>query len=388
MMLILHALSRWRATGFDRNSKARMRAWKPTQIFRAAGRSTSKQRGGATMKMQLLLTGLLFTLCAGPALATNCSAIPNTFVNGTVADATQVNANFTNIQNCANNNLAHNGANSDITSLNGLTTPITSSQLSTTGVTAGSYTLSNITVGADGRVTAASNGVITAVTLHSQVFASGGTFTVPSAATTSTVLKFTVCGGGAGGGGAATANGAAGGGGGSGACSISFLHGFTAGQNATIVIGSGGAGGTSGGGTGSAGGPSTVTYASNQIIISGGGQGGTGSTSLVIVPSGGAASSGVSVGSSGLTLDSSTISGSAAASQSGGLGIGASTNGYSGAGGSCWFGAGGFQLFVGSIASSVAQGFCSGGGGAIRAAGTNQAGGNGTPGMVMVEWAL
>jgi microcystin-dependent protein len=41
-----------------------------------------------------------------------------------VADANQVMANFYQIQNDVNTNAAHNGANSDITSLSGLTTPI------------------------------------------------------------------------------------------------------------------------------------------------------------------------------------------------------------------------------------------------------------------------
>jgi hypothetical protein len=45
-----------------------------------------------------------------------------------VADATQVMANFNNILSCANNNLAKNGANSDITSLSGLLTPLSASQ--------------------------------------------------------------------------------------------------------------------------------------------------------------------------------------------------------------------------------------------------------------------
>ncbi len=44
--------------------------------------------------------------------------------DGTVADANPVMANFYQIQNDVNTNAAHNGANSDITSLNGLTTPI------------------------------------------------------------------------------------------------------------------------------------------------------------------------------------------------------------------------------------------------------------------------
>jgi hypothetical protein len=52
----------------------------------------------------------------------SCS-VPNTFSNGTTADATQVNANFSALVACFANSAAA-GANSDITSLTGLTTPL------------------------------------------------------------------------------------------------------------------------------------------------------------------------------------------------------------------------------------------------------------------------
>ena len=51
-------------------------------------------------------------------------SLPYTLTNGTLADATQVMADFTQIQSDVNSNAAHNGANSDITSLTGLTTPL------------------------------------------------------------------------------------------------------------------------------------------------------------------------------------------------------------------------------------------------------------------------
>lgn len=60
--------------------------------------------------------------------AANCSSNPFTLTNGQTADATQVMSNFNNLLNCANNNLAHNGANSDITALTGLTTPLPASE--------------------------------------------------------------------------------------------------------------------------------------------------------------------------------------------------------------------------------------------------------------------
>jgi hypothetical protein len=80
-----------------------------------------------------MIRKLVFTLSAllalaSPALALNCAPLPFTMVNGQPADASQVMADFNNIENCANQNLAHNGANSDITSLSGLTTPLSVSQ--------------------------------------------------------------------------------------------------------------------------------------------------------------------------------------------------------------------------------------------------------------------
>lgn len=74
------------------------------------------------------------------AHAANCSGNPFTLTNGQTADATQVMANFNNLVTCANTNLAHNGANSDITSLSGLATPLSLSQGGTgnnTGALAG-----------------------------------------------------------------------------------------------------------------------------------------------------------------------------------------------------------------------------------------------------------
>src|SRR6516165_11718978 len=70
-----------------------------------------------------------------------CS-VPFTFVNGTVADATQVNANFNSLVTCLGNAAAA-GVNGDITQLTGLSTPLTpasggTSQFMATGVTTGS----------------------------------------------------------------------------------------------------------------------------------------------------------------------------------------------------------------------------------------------------------
>jgi hypothetical protein len=55
-------------------------------------------------------------------------ALPYTLTNGTTADANQVMADLNDIVNGTNNNAAHNGPNSDITSLTGLTTPLSIAQ--------------------------------------------------------------------------------------------------------------------------------------------------------------------------------------------------------------------------------------------------------------------
>jgi hypothetical protein len=80
------------------------------------------------MKKLLLALAAAAALFAGPAFAVNCSGYSYTLTNGTTANATQVMANFNSILSCANNNLAHNAANSDITSLSGLTTPLSAAQ--------------------------------------------------------------------------------------------------------------------------------------------------------------------------------------------------------------------------------------------------------------------
>lgn len=87
------------------------------------------------MKKLFILLGFLIGLVSTPTLAANCSSYPFTLTNGQTADANQVMANFNSILNCGNTNLAHNGANSDITSLSGLTTPITVPQGGTNATT-------------------------------------------------------------------------------------------------------------------------------------------------------------------------------------------------------------------------------------------------------------
>lgn len=96
------------------------------------------------MIRRLALAALVATLPLGSAWASNCSSNPFTLTNGQVADASQVMSNFNNLLNCANNNLAHNGANSDITSILGLTTPLSVAQGGTGDAT---LTANNLLVG-------------------------------------------------------------------------------------------------------------------------------------------------------------------------------------------------------------------------------------------------
>ncbi len=65
-------------------------------------------------------------------------SIPFNLTNGTLADATQVMGNFNTIVSDVNTNAAHNGANSDITSLTGLTTPLPAGEGGTGNNSAGS----------------------------------------------------------------------------------------------------------------------------------------------------------------------------------------------------------------------------------------------------------
>ncbi len=105
--------------------------------------------------MKKLLIALAFLLgLPGAALASNCSTYPYTLTNGQVADATQVMANFNSILSCANSSLAHNAANSDITSLSGLSTPLSIAQGgtgNTSGAAVSATTATTATTLATGR---------------------------------------------------------------------------------------------------------------------------------------------------------------------------------------------------------------------------------------------
>jgi hypothetical protein len=75
-------------------------------------------------KLALALTAWLLAASVASAQVIT-GTVPNTFINGTIIDATQVNADYTYIINQVNANAAKNGVNSDISALTALATPLT-----------------------------------------------------------------------------------------------------------------------------------------------------------------------------------------------------------------------------------------------------------------------
>jgi hypothetical protein len=78
-------------------------------------------------KLALALTAWLLAASVASAQVITGS-VPNTFINGTIIDATQVNADYTYIISQVNANAAKNGVNNDITALSALNTPLSPTQ--------------------------------------------------------------------------------------------------------------------------------------------------------------------------------------------------------------------------------------------------------------------
>ncbi len=349
----------------------------------------------------LVIAVFLGALGLTSASAANCPGPPLvTLHNGDVADATPVNSNFGALLDCANNNLAKNGANSDITSLSGITTPITVPQGGTNlsavsanqvlvGTAANTYsvvTLPNCTAtGAqhlnyDSSTHTFSCGV-GGPSLRVQKFTSSGTFTIPTSATTSTVFEFLVSGCGGGGGGASGTNGAAGAGGGGAGVMDAFYSGFAPGDVVTVTLCSGAGTGGAAGAAGTTGGTSTLTYATVQILQALGGTGGAGSTSSTVLALPGGNGGGTATPTGSLTVVSFQLGGSGGA-----IGFPNATQPFSGGGGSTLFGSGGRGS---TTAGSCGPGSSGGGGsGSVRLGGTDTPGCDGGSAVALVKWVL
>jgi len=227
--------------------------------------------------------------------------------------------------------------------------------------------------------------------LHRAVFTSSGTFTIPAGADASTVFNIYGVGGGGGGGastGGGNGNGAAGAG--SGGYANITAYGFTAGQNATITIGAAGVHGDNNvnSGNGGNGGNTLFQYSAATILTLTGGIGGDG------VGNGGGADGGLSgtssVASGGVvTIESQIITGAQPGSRGAYLG---NSIAHGGAGGSNPLGSGGLARLAGPSDNNRVgyggSGYGSGGSGGATSGGSSAFGGDGAPGIIVIEWVL
>lgn len=208
--------------------------------------------------------------------------------------------------------------------------------------------------------------------IATQVLTSGTSYTRTAGATKGRVR---LVGGGGGGGGAqgTAAQAAAAGGGASGAVVEAWV---TLPSTATYAIGGAGAGGTAGNNNGSTGGD-TVFDSGGLVLSAGGGSGGQGGNTGTTFASrtGGAGSDGDLNGSNGWTVKG--VDGAI------GLRISA-TQAVSGVGAACTFGGGGGAV-TNATGKAPTGGYGGGGGGAATIGATNRAGGDGMPGIIIVE---
>lgn len=199
--------------------------------------------------------------------------------------------------------------------------------------------------------------------INVQTFTSSGTYTPTSGMIYCTIECWG--GGGAGGGVAASSGNGCAGGGGAGSYSRKTVAVATIGASKTVTIGAGGTAGSSGNNPGNNGADTSVT----TICIAKGGTGGNG-----------AAANGRNSGGLGGVAGTGDITGTG---QQGGIGISVAGSPVSGSGGSTSIGSGGGPVgSSGSGASGV--GFGAGGSGGLDASSTNQVGGVGTAGFVII----
>jgi hypothetical protein len=191
-----------------------------------------------------------------------------------------------------------------------------------------------------------------------QLFTSSGVFIAPPGVT---MVYLSGCAGGGGGGGSVRMSQIHGGGGGAGANIMKLPYAVTPGNNYTVTIGVGGAGGVAGANSGLTGG-STVF---GGITLLGGGGGGS-----YVAGSQGGASGGKAYLGAGVGLGHTDSSGAAGAANGG-------------AGGGGLFGNGGAGRVGSNGAGFVPTLGYGGGGGGARG---TYAGGAGAQGMMLVEW--
>lgn len=194
-----------------------------------------------------------------------------------------------------------------------------------------------------------------------QLFTSSGTFTAPSGITK---VYVSLVGGGGGGGGAGSQP--YGGGGSGGAFAMRVPYTVTPGNNYTVTIGSGGAGGAD----------------QNNI----GSSGGATSFDSLSVPGGSGGLRGIDGGTGGAAVGGMDASGLTAGnySQKSGAG-GTGTNPNSGGGGGTPFGSGAAGRSSAGAGNNAVANTGGGGGGAHGGSGSIN-GGNGGSGIVVVEW--
>lgn len=209
-----------------------------------------------------------------------------------------------------------------------------------------------------------------ALSVNIQVFTSSGTYT-PTSGMVYCIIE--AVGGGGGGGGAATSapsTGCSAGGGGGGGYSRLHASSATIGSSQSVTIGAAGTAGAAGNNTGGTGGTTSV----GALISVTGGVGGGGSSAAATTSVGGGAGG---VGSSG---DFNTQG------APGGIGFGVNTLPLivGGAGGNSFFGGGAPGVTGAGQAGNAATSYGGGGCGAITANSTQQAGGAGFAGIVVI----
>ncbi len=210
-----------------------------------------------------------------------------------------------------------------------------------------------------------------------QKFTSSGTFTVPQGVYTIYLSGCAAGGGGGGGAGRASASYAAsgGGGGGAGQCVVKYSIPVQPGDVISITIGSAGSSGAAGsGGAASAGGNGGNSSFGALLTLAGGKGGGAGQYSASIANGG--------IGGDGYPQGGNSVSCSA------------TTYGIAGQGGSTQYGGGGAGgASAGASTSAGKSGYgygCGGGGGGANNIDTptssGKPGGEGMPGIIIVEW--